>query len=393
VPPGKAIKGIPGGILVSLKYMYGHTNNNGRTGNEVVRETPGGRADGGEGLEERATARSGNGGRRGTGHTAGSDLFTSAKAAYTIRDVWSALDLQGTPSANCRSPFRDDTNPSFSIYNENRKWKDHGTGEGGDVIEFIRTALGGNHSDVRDWLMEKLPVALPSAHRAESPKSPPEPDSRPHPALLLDLQPGTEVERRRLAGLRDISMTGIAAAVAVGILGFTNWHGRPCYAVTDSTRRAAEIRALDGEGFRNSGADLSKAAPLSGVDKSWLPGAVWLDGASPETSVLLTEGATDLLTAIDLYTDYRKHHGGQNGWVPVTLLGAHCKRLDPECAKLIGGRHVRIVADGDKAGDQMKEYWAQLLRTQGCRVDTIDMPEGKDLSDIARLIEPTDLFS
>ncbi len=331
-------------------------------------------------------------GTRGRKQPTGSDLFVAAKATYTIHDAWAALDLPGMPSASCRSPFRDDNKPSFSIYDENRKWKDHATGDGGDVIEFIRMALNGDHGDVRNWLMANSSTDRWQVPRDEPLKSLPETANHQRPPLLLDIQPGTEEERRQLAKLRGLSMFGIAMAVAVGILGFTNWHGRPCYAVTDSTRRAAEIRALDGEGFRNGGVDLSKAAPLAGVDKSWLPGAVWLRSMPQDTGVLLTEGATDLLTAFDLYADYRKHRDGQNSWVPVALLGAHCKRLDQECARLISGRRVRIVADGDEAGDEMREHWAKLFHSQGCRVDVVDMPHGKDLSDIARLIDPTDLF-
>lgn len=329
----------------------------------------------------------------GRGRSLDGNLFADAKASYTINDAWSALEIPGKPSANCRSPFRDDDNPSFSIYDENRRWKDHATGEGGDVIEFIRIAIGGTHGDVRDWLMDKNPVGNRSDWRGEPTDSPPKSCNYQRPPLRLDLHTGTDEQKQQLAKLRDLSMTGINMAVSADLLGFTDWHGRPCYAVTDSTLRAAEIRALDGEGFRNGGVDLSKAAPLSGVDKSWLPGSVWLRDMPQDTGVLLTEGATDLLTAFDLYANYRRNHDGQRSWVPVALLGAHCKRLDPECAKLIAGRYVRIVADGDKAGDEMKEHWARLLQSQGCNVDVVDMPRGKDLSDIARQIQPTELFS
>ena len=39
-----------------------------------------------------------------------------------------------------RSPFREDKKPSFSIYADGKKWKDHGTGEQGDAADFLAKA-------------------------------------------------------------------------------------------------------------------------------------------------------------------------------------------------------------------------------------------------------------
>ena len=65
------------------------------------------------------------------------DVFALAKAHYTVADVWHALSLPGEPKQNCRSPFREESSPSFSVYSNGKMWKDHGSGEGGDVIEFL----------------------------------------------------------------------------------------------------------------------------------------------------------------------------------------------------------------------------------------------------------------
>ena len=45
--------------------------------------------------------------------------YSPLKAALeklTIFDVWQRLGLEGKPGKTCRSPFRNDRNPSFSIY-------------------------------------------------------------------------------------------------------------------------------------------------------------------------------------------------------------------------------------------------------------------------------------
>lgn len=41
----------------------------------------------------------------------------------------------------CRSPFRNDRKPSFSISEDGKLWKDHGTGAGGDVVSFVMRGL------------------------------------------------------------------------------------------------------------------------------------------------------------------------------------------------------------------------------------------------------------
>jgi hypothetical protein len=56
----------------------------------------------------------------------------AAKEQLSIPALWQLLNLPGKPARSCRSPFREDRNPSFSIYDGGRKWKDHATGEGGE---------------------------------------------------------------------------------------------------------------------------------------------------------------------------------------------------------------------------------------------------------------------
>ena len=86
------------------------------------------------------------------------DVFALAKERYTIFELWKIFGLDGSPGTSCKSPFREDKNPSFSVFEDGRKWRDHATGEGGDVVEFVKSALGGEHSDAREWLSERLCV-------------------------------------------------------------------------------------------------------------------------------------------------------------------------------------------------------------------------------------------
>ena len=315
------------------------------------------------------------------------DLFAEAREKYSIADAWHLLGLDGEPKASCKSPFREDRHPSFSIHTDGTGWTDHATGDGGDVVEFIRHAIGGDHREVRQWLQERIgtnchSISKPARKPATAPQAP--------KAILwpADLVEGTSATWQAFANLRGLTFPAVHVMVQADILRFCKIDGAKCYVITDESHRAAEIRRLDGKQFGES-----KAYPLPGVDKSWLPGAELLRQAPKETAVLITEGATDLLSAIDLYCRYCRNHAGNNSWQPVALLGASCKRLHPEAAALIKGRRVRLVPDADPAGDGMADHWTGLLRKIGCAVDVVTLPQGTDLTDHLSTLSPTDLFS
>jgi hypothetical protein len=59
--------------------------------------------------------------------------------------LWQKLGLSGRVKNNCvlKSPLRnDDRHPSFSIYANGTRFKDHGTGEGGDSFDFYKAVTG-----------------------------------------------------------------------------------------------------------------------------------------------------------------------------------------------------------------------------------------------------------
>jgi hypothetical protein len=318
------------------------------------------------------------------------DLFAEAREAYTIFDAWQMLRLPGEPKASCRSPFRDDHSPSFTIFDEGRAWKDHATGDGGDVIEFIRFAIGGDHRAVRDWLKERIGIDYYDHGDGRTPSRPAKVATASKviqwPAELIE---GTAATWKAFADHRGITHAATWAMVQSGILRFCKLKdATKCFVVTDPERRSAEIRRLDGKPFGTA-----KAFALSGVSKSWPVGCEQLRHAPATASVLITEGATDLLTAIHLYARYRRDHGGTLSWVPMAILGAGCKDLAPDAAALIRGRHCRLVPDADKAGDGMETHWTALLRENGCPVDVVKLPRGTDLTDCKNDISPIDLFS
>jgi hypothetical protein len=320
------------------------------------------------------------------------DVFAEINA-LTIPELWVMLGLPGEPksSGTMRSPWRDESSPSFSIFNGGFAFKDHG-GEGaaGDGVEFARVTLRTDHAGVRDWYLERSGIdyfdhgdGKTSSRPAKEPEAP---KVIEWPAELLSGTPDTWQAFSNKLGIR---YAAIQSAVTAGILRFCKVDGVRCYVVTDAANRAGEIRRCDGGTFKGTG---KKAYFLKGVDKSWLPGAKMLASTPKSTGILVTEGPKDLLAAIGLYATYRRDLGGENSWIPAALLGSKCKRLHPELVPLFRGRRVRLVPDGDPDGDHMGETWKALLLDLGCTVDLVKMPRGKDLFDLRGEIEPEGLF-
>jgi hypothetical protein len=69
------------------------------------------------------------------------DALALAKARLRIPELWRLLNLPGEAAKSCRSPLRaDDANPSFSVFDDGLRWKDHATGEHGDAVDFLARA-------------------------------------------------------------------------------------------------------------------------------------------------------------------------------------------------------------------------------------------------------------
>ena len=81
--------------------------------------------------------------------------FDHLKEVYRIHDAWEDLGLPGEPSESCRSPFRDDLNPSFSVFDAGRKWKDYGIDESGDVFDFVQKVTGFDVLGSLLWIKEQ----------------------------------------------------------------------------------------------------------------------------------------------------------------------------------------------------------------------------------------------
>jgi hypothetical protein len=70
-------------------------------------------------------------------------LLEEAKARLPVYPVlWQHFGFPDPIGNPTNSPLRDDRHPSFSIYDEGARWKDHASGDGGDSFDFYQRVVG-----------------------------------------------------------------------------------------------------------------------------------------------------------------------------------------------------------------------------------------------------------
>ncbi len=306
--------------------------------------------------------------------------LSAALERFTIPGLWHLLNLPGKPAKSCRSPFRADRNASLSVYDEGRKWKDHASGQGGDVCDFLAAALNVSNAVAARRLIE-LAGALPAtAQRKVTPKACDVADRRAKRATWPVFEQGTKAEWRALAALRGLSVEAVRLASERGLLWFTDSREGRAWIVSDSRRINAQARRMNGKPWERVKA---KAWTLPGSEAAW---PVGLRESESFLSIAVVEGGPDLLAAF--------HHAWasdcERDVAPVAMLGAS-NGIHPEALPLFAGKRVRLFPHADEAGERAARRWARTLANAGAAVDAF-IPSGlnqsdgkpvKDLNDLA----------
>lgn len=290
-----------------------------------------------------------------------------------------------------RSPFREDKSPSWGIFQRNGRWhwKDFATGDSGDEITFIAQARG---LDAKRDFVEclKMWTAIcgepwrtfesgPRTYIKPATITKVEPEHVPDSTILAKFGPGTIPQLARLAALRGIHAQALSIAQGLGFLVFGVANGLQCFGVTDSTKRALEIRRLDGEMFATG--TPHKSHSVKGSQKRWPLG---ITEAKDSPCIALVEGLPDFLSAIAL----RWKEGADTHVAPVAMLGSSAD-IHPEALPLFKGKRVRLFPHNDKPGAFGAYKWAKQLRPIAARLDCFDFGRLrsatiKDLNDLLR---------
>lgn len=315
------------------------------------------------------------------------------KRRLPIPEAWVRLGLPGTPAPECRSPFREERSASFSIYDQNLRWYDHVTADGGDVIDFIARACHVDKSEAtrRLCVMVGVPThpALPPAPASALPGSgSSSPDDKPGLFLPL-IRRFTVAEIEAVAKSRRLRPDAVSLAQSLGTLFFDTVCGRPCWLLTDPARRLAEARRIDGLPFPEKGPlGERKAHTIKGSNKSWAVGVAVLEKLPAFRAIMLVEGGPDYLAALHLLC-------AAELWdvLPVAMLGRSTgSRIDRGALELLRGRRVCVYphADADGGGVAAAKRWAAQLIAAGCTVDFRHLSQercregspAKDLNDL-----------
>jgi hypothetical protein len=309
-----------------------------------------------------------------------------AKDRIRIPELWRILNLPGEPPEknSCRSPFRPDKNPSFSIFGDGRRWKDFASDAGGDAVDFIMQARGCSKADA---LRELLSLA--GLQKGDSTPFEPRPvkNYQPLPVERFPdvswLRMPTEAEIEAIAKSRRLDPVAVRQAAIWGILRCGVMRGIPCWALADGPPgepvRLAEYRSLNGNRFPGG----MKSRTVVGSHKDWPVGVSLLnDPRARNASVMLCEGLPDYLAAIHFARLEKR-----TDLIPVTVLGRGVLSIHPAAIDLLSGRRIRIYAhaDNDSGGMAAAERWASMLPGANC--DAFDFRglirgDGKQVNDL-----------
>lgn len=267
------------------------------------------------------------------------------RASTPLPTLLRKMGLGRYAKSSCKSPLRPDEKPSWGIYQRDGRWrwKDHGTGEGGDELDFLAAYHRADSRCDLDCLLNRWeeiarqpdsePQKLPVNQREK-------PTGRPD---CSSCRPGTPGELEQLCRLRGFGLESMQWAQNRGVLHFGTVMGHTCFGVTDTSRQLLEWRRLDGQPFPACG-DLAerKSHTVRGSRKDRPVGVLEAQRAS---SILMVEGLPDFLAAHTVIW----REGQLSHWAPVGMMGASCQ-IDPEALELFRGKHVMIVPHLDEAG-------------------------------------------
>ena len=245
-----------------------------------------------------------------------------------IPQLWQVLSLPGKSGKCVCSPFREDSSPSFSVYQDAGRWRfrDHASAEHGDALDFVKLARGCDAAEALRWA--KAFLGLP-----EKTHSAPEEKKR----WIPDLRPGTGAEMNALGERRGFGIEAQREATSRGFFGFTEFAAASCWAVRDCRRQLMEFRRLDGRHFEAYKSLPARKSHCIGSGKSWPLG---IEEAEGFQKVALLEGAADFVAVFN----FLAAEGKEKSVAPIAMLGAANHRIADEALRRLAENQAGWVS-------------------------------------------------
>jgi hypothetical protein len=174
------------------------------------------------------------------------------------------------------------------------------------------------------------------------------------PKRKLELPPLVKPSRselRQLSELRGIPIQGLAIAVIRDFL-WTYWcpfEGARAWLITDSSRKCAVARRLDGQPWQAPWAKGAKSKSLKGSWGSW---PIGLPESERYAAIGLVEGSPDFLALLSQVS--------LGEMSPVCLSGASMNIPKSQLPKF-SGKPVQIFVHDDEPGRRAAERWSAQL--------------------------------
>lgn len=249
-------------------------------------------------------------------------------------------------------------------------WIDRESGEGGDIFHLWQAINGVTHSAAVKEMAHFLGIEDET-----------DPAKAKHwKQLQAEMGHGTEHDLQDLAILRDLPTTeGLALAVEREHLFFASVYDdkttHHCWLITDSARKSAQARRMDGEPF----GDGQKSKTIHGTIGSHPIGIADAPAGKP---IALVEGGPDFLAA---YTAVALLKADV---YPVSMLGSG-QTIEPATRHLFANRTIFVFPheDHNYAGLKGAIRWEQQLKSVSARFIPFDFrPYGvKDLNEFVAL--------
>jgi hypothetical protein len=298
----------------------------------------------------------------------------------TIWDLAERLSLTLRRKNPCESPFERQKTPSFSVYEDGKKFNDFSNSEHrGDVFDFYRIATGCDHKQAFLALKEIVfgtgsvaPIARAWVKRPEEKKEP----------VVRTFDVPTDAELEQLGKLRHIKPYALSEAVRRGLLRTGDAYGHRAWIVTDSSHWNHRARRLDGKPWDHTEAR-PKAICATGSRASW---PIGIPEAKDYPCIALCEGEGDFLAAFQFLMDMFV----ENLVAPVCMAGAS-NRIPDDALPLFAGKRVRIFVHADRSGEEAAERWYGQLKTVAADVDGFEfgglyMQDGSVITDLNDLL-------